>query len=104
MANQKQFPGGVIAMLVCAFAGAAVLAQLAPDSVEVAFVANAEGAEVALVDVAARSLIGTIAVNFADVEAAGSTVCRSATDASTSPWRACRSRWSMTSKRGTRIG
>src|SRR6186997_2669898 len=59
------------ALLICAAAGATLLAQRAPQSIEVAFVANAEGAEVAMVDVAARSIIGSIAVNFAEVESEG---------------------------------
>ena len=57
----------VLVMMVCAVIGTTAGAQRAPESIEVAFVANAEGAEVAMVDVAARAIIGTIAVNFADV-------------------------------------
>jgi hypothetical protein len=38
-------------------------AQRRPETVEIAFVANAKGASVALVDVAARAIVGTIDVN-----------------------------------------
>ena len=60
-------------------------AQRAPESIEVAFVANAEGAEVAMVDVAARSIIGTIAVNFAEVESEGPGAPNYAQDTDVSP-------------------
>jgi hypothetical protein len=85
MTNQILCRGGLLAMLVCAAAGATMLAQRAPEFVEVAFVANAEGAEVALVDVAARSRIGSIAVNFADVEASGPGAPNYAQDTDVSP-------------------
>jgi DNA-binding beta-propeller fold protein YncE len=73
------------ALLICAAAGATLLAQRPPQSVEVAFVANAEGAEVAMVDVAARSIIGSIAVNFAEVESEGPGAPNYAQDTDVSP-------------------
>ena len=73
------------ALLICAAAGATLLAQRAPQSIEVAFVANAEGAEVALVDVAARSIIGSVAVNFAEGESEGPGAPNYAQDTDVSP-------------------
>jgi DNA-binding beta-propeller fold protein YncE len=75
----------VLATIAGVVIGTAVLAQRVPDSIEVAFVANAEGASVAMVDVAARSLIGSIAVNFADVEASGPGSPNYAQDTDVSP-------------------
>lgn len=72
-------------LLVWALAGAALPAQRSPESIEVAFVANAEGAEVAMVDVAARSLIGTVGVNFAEVIAEGPGAPNYAQDTDVSP-------------------
>jgi hypothetical protein len=72
-------------LLICATAGATLLAQRAPQSIEIAFVANAEGASVAMVDVAARSIIGTIAVNFAEVESEGPGAPNYAQDTDVSP-------------------
>jgi DNA-binding beta-propeller fold protein YncE len=46
-------------------------AQSRPASIEIAFVANAEAASVALVDVAARSIVATIDVNPARVKSNG---------------------------------
>ena len=66
-------------------AGATLLAQRSPDLVELAFVANAEGAEVAIVDVAARALIGSIAVNFAEVVGEGPGAPNYAQDTDVSP-------------------
>jgi DNA-binding beta-propeller fold protein YncE len=85
MTNQIPFRSGLMATLVCAVAGATLLAQRAPEAVEIAFVANAEGAEVAMVDVAARALIGTVGVNFAEVEAAGPGAPNYAQDTDVSP-------------------
>ena len=85
MTNQTVFRSRLLATLACAVVGATGLAQPAPDSVEVAFVANAEGASVAMVDVAARSIIGTIAVNFADVESEGPGAPNYAQDTDVSP-------------------
>ena len=78
------FRSPLLAILACAI-GATGLAQRAPDAVEVAFVANAEGAEVALVDVAARAIIGTVGVNFAEVEASGPGAPNYAQDTDVSP-------------------
>jgi DNA-binding beta-propeller fold protein YncE len=72
-------------VMLCAAAAMTVGAQGAPDHVEVAFVANAEGAEVAMVDVAARAIIGSIAVNLADVEASGPGAPNYAQDTDVSP-------------------
>ena len=73
------------ALLICAAAGATLLAQRAPQSIEVAFVANAEGAEIAMVDVAARAIIGSISVNFAEVESEGPGAPNYAQDTDVSP-------------------
>ena len=76
------------AILLAAICSQLVLvteAQRAPASIEVAFVANAEGAEVAMVDVVARSIIGTIAVNFAEVESEGPGAPNYAQDTDVSP-------------------
>jgi DNA-binding beta-propeller fold protein YncE len=84
MTNQILFRGR-LAIVGCMVAGATLLAQRAPDLVELAFVANAEGAEVAIVDVAARALIGSIAVNFAEVESEGPGAPNYAQDTDVSP-------------------
>jgi hypothetical protein len=55
--------GGVLAMMLSVAVGTMAAAQRRPETVEIAFVANAEGASVALVDVAARAIVGTIDVN-----------------------------------------
>ena len=73
----------LVVILACAAIGTA--AQVRPESVEVAFVANAEDASVALVDVAARSLIGTIDVNPARVKSAGPGAPNYAQDSDLSP-------------------
>lgn len=75
----------IVVLAICAGLGAAPRAQRAPDTVEIAFVANAEGAEVAIVDVAARSVIGAISVNFAEVEATGPGAPNYAQDTDVSP-------------------
>ena len=75
----------VLALAASATLGAVTLAQRAPASIEVAFVANAEGAEVALVDVVARSVIGSVAVNVAKATAAGPGAPNSAHDTDVSP-------------------
>ena len=72
-------------IVVFLLAGATAIAQRPSDSVELAFVANAEGAEVAIVDVAARALIGSIAVNFAEVEGEGPGAPNYAQDTDVSP-------------------
>ncbi|HUQ89611.1 MAG TPA: hypothetical protein VM096_18760 [Vicinamibacterales bacterium] len=59
--------------------------QRPADSVELAFVANAEGAEIAMVDIAARSIIGSVAVNFAEVESEGPGAPNFAQDTDVSP-------------------
>src|SRR5690349_18522206 len=74
----------LVALSAC-LAGATVLAQRQSGSVELAFVANAEGAEVAIVDVAARALIGSISVNFAEVESEGPGAPNYAQDTDISP-------------------
>ncbi|MBY0496413.1 MAG: serine/threonine protein kinase [Cyanobacteria bacterium] len=76
---------GRLAILGCVVAGAAVFAQRPPGPVEIAFVANAEGAEVAIVDIAARAIIGSIAVNFAEVESEGPGAPNYAQDTDVSP-------------------
>lgn len=74
----------VVALLVIAVA-AAISAHSQSPAIEVAFVANAEGGEIALVDVAARAVIGSIAVNFADVESEGPGAPNYAQDTDVSP-------------------
>jgi DNA-binding beta-propeller fold protein YncE len=85
MANHMPFRGSLLAMLMCASAGAAVIAQPTPDSTEIALVANAEGAVVTMVDVAARSIIGTIHVNPAGVKSEGPGAANYAQDTDVSP-------------------
>ena len=76
---------GLVAVLGSAIVATTVGAQREPKSIEVAFVANAEGAEVAMVDVAARAVIGSIAVNFADVVGEGPGAPNYAQDTDVSP-------------------
>ena len=76
--------GTVAAMLLWAGAGMTG-AQRAPESIEVAFIANAEGAEVAMVDVAARAIIGTVDVNPARVKSEGPGAPNYAQDTDVSP-------------------
>jgi DNA-binding beta-propeller fold protein YncE len=59
--------------------------QHAPEWTEVAFVANAEGAEVAMVDVAARAIIGIVDVNPARVKSEGPGAPNYAQDTDVSP-------------------
>jgi DNA-binding beta-propeller fold protein YncE len=59
--------------------------QRSAQLVEIAFVANAEGAEVSIVDVAARAVIGTIGVNFAEVVSEGPGAPNYAQDTDVSP-------------------
>jgi hypothetical protein len=75
--------GLVIAVIGAAVIGAA--AQRRPEAIEIAFVANAEAATVAMVDVAARSVIGSISINFADVESEGPGAPNYAQDTDVSP-------------------
>jgi DNA-binding beta-propeller fold protein YncE len=60
-------------------------AQTPPDSTEVAFVANAEAGKVALVDVAARSIIGVLDINPARAERKGPGATNYAQDTDVSP-------------------
>ena len=75
----------VIVSVAALMAMQPAVAPRATDSIEIALVANAEGAEVAIVDVAARSRIGSIAVNFADVESEGPGAPNYAQDTDVSP-------------------
>jgi DNA-binding beta-propeller fold protein YncE len=59
--------------------------QRPPESIEVAFVANAEDGTIAMVDVSARALLGSISVNFADVESEGPGAPNYAQDTDVSP-------------------
>src|SRR5687768_1447303 len=70
---------------VIAAAATTALAQGADNLVELAFVANAEGAEVAIVDVAARAVIGSVGVNFAEVVSEGPGAPNYAQDTDVSP-------------------
>lgn len=74
-----------VLLAACVAAGARAGAQRGASSIEAAFVANAEGADVAIVDVAARAVIGSIAVNFADVESEGPGAPNYAQDTDVSP-------------------
>jgi len=60
-------------------------AQTPPDGTEVAFVANAEAGTVALVDVAARSIIGVLDINPARAERKGPGATNYAQDTDASP-------------------
>ena len=60
-------------------------AQRAPASIEIAFVANAGAASVALVDVAAGAVVGTIDVNPARVKSEGPGAANYAQDTDISP-------------------
>ena len=60
-------------------------AQDGPASIEVAVVANAEGASVALVDIASRSIVGTIDINPARVKSEGPGAPNYAQDTDISP-------------------
>jgi DNA-binding beta-propeller fold protein YncE len=60
-------------------------AQTPPDGTEVAFVANAEAGTVALVDVAARSIIGVLDINPARAERKGPGATNYAQDTDVSP-------------------
>lgn len=82
---RHRFQAVVLLGAVCGQLIFAADGQRPPDSVEVAFVANAEGAEIAMVDVAARAIIGTIAVNFAEVESEGPGAPNYAQDTDVSP-------------------
>lgn len=66
-------------------AASMVAAQARPDTIEVAFIANAEEATIAMVDVAARSVIGSVAVNFAEVVGEGPGAPNYAQDTDVSP-------------------
>ena len=85
--NYARWPGraGLLVVLACAVVGTTARAQRGPESIEVAFVANAEGASIALVDVAARSVIGTIDVNPGRVKSAGPGAPNYAQDSDLSP-------------------
>lgn len=61
------------------------VAQRTPDTVEIAFVANAPAATVVLLDVATRSIVGSIDVNPARVKASGPGSPNYAQDAKISP-------------------
>ena len=60
-------------------------AQSPPASIEIAFVANAQAGTVALVDVASRSILGTIDVNPARVKSEGPGAPNYAQDTDVSP-------------------
>jgi hypothetical protein len=75
----------VVLIAICALPGINARAQRGPEPVEVAFIANAEGAQVALVDVASRSIIGTIDVNPARVKSEGPGAPNYAQDTDVSP-------------------
>ena len=85
--NRERVPAAAVVLVVMALAGVATTAggQGGPASIEVAFVANAEDASVAMVEVAARSLIGSIAVNFAEVVGEGPGAPNYAQDTDVSP-------------------
>ena len=72
-------------ILVCSALLALVLAQSKPASVEIAFVANAGAATVALLDVATLTVVGKIDVNPARVKAEGPGAANYAQDTDVSP-------------------
>jgi DNA-binding beta-propeller fold protein YncE len=74
-----------IALVLAQLCLAGESAQRAPESIELAFVANAEEGSIAIVDVAARAVIGSISVNFAEVEAEGPGAANYAQDTDVSP-------------------
>jgi len=82
---RRRIDAAIVLAAICSQLVFVADAQRAPESIEVAFVANAEGAAVAMVDVAARSIIGTIAVNFAEVESEGPGAPNYAQDTDVSP-------------------
>jgi hypothetical protein len=75
---------GIIATLA-ALGSDPSLATAQAASVEVAFIANAQDATVALLDVAARAVVGRIDVNPARVKAAGPGAPNYAQDTDVSP-------------------
>ncbi len=78
-----------VAVLIFAIGGQSFLtagpAQVQPASIEIALVANAEAGTVALVEVASRSVVGTIDVNPAREEAEGPGAANYAQDTDVSP-------------------
>ena len=75
----------LVLITICALSGINARAQRGPESIEVAFVANAEGASVAMVDVATRSIIGAVDVNPARVKSEGPGAPNYAQDTDVSP-------------------
>jgi DNA-binding beta-propeller fold protein YncE len=76
----------LVVALFCSYASSIGGAAQSPAaSVEIAFVANAEGGSVALVDVAARSVVGSIDVNPAHLKSEGPGAPNYAQDTDISP-------------------
>ena len=75
----------VIVALVSSRPPGGVVTQRGPESVEIAFIANAQAGTVALVDVAARSVVGVVDVNPARVRASGPGSPNHAQDTDISP-------------------
>jgi 6-phosphogluconolactonase (cycloisomerase 2 family) len=74
-------------LLICCHSRAPIVeaAQNPPDSIEIAFVANAEGGDVSLVDVSARRVVATIDINPDDAVVQRAGAPNYAQDTDTSP-------------------
>jgi DNA-binding beta-propeller fold protein YncE len=77
--------GATVAVGCVQFVAMGGTAQSRPASIEIAFVANAEAASVALVDVAARSIVATLDVNPAHARSEGPGAPNYAQDTDISP-------------------
>jgi hypothetical protein len=75
----------IIVAIVSCLALSVPAAQTSSDLTEVAFVANAEGGTVALVEVASRSIIGVLGINPARTERKGPGATNYAQDTDVSP-------------------
>ena len=81
----KRTPAASLAAIASYLTLSVSAAQTPPDRTEVAFVANAEAGTVALVDVAARSIIGVLDINPARTERNGPGATNYAQDTDVSP-------------------
>jgi len=87
--EKMKHKASIIVLVLVATIGAAIFtahtAETRTDSTEIAFVANAEAATVALLDVATRSILGSINVNPAKATASGPGKPNFAQDTDVSP-------------------
>ena len=81
----KRTPAASLAAIASYLTLSVSAAQTPPDRTEVAFVANAEAGTVALVDVAARSIIGVLDINPARTERKGPGATNYAQDTDVAP-------------------